>query len=647
MRCSSIYFGFRFPLASGLLCALAVASSTFAQAPSSGQGQRGIGIPTAVQPVNVVIGVRDKNGGPVDSPALVRFYSNFSSFNLTSPTREGSSVTFNNVSEGEYEVEVKCSGYKDALEHISVVGVGSTQSVYVYMVPESEATPSTPAGGEPRMTPKLQSEIDKGIESAGKSDFENASKHFTKALQLAPSNPDILYYLGRCQVALKQNDLAKKNLEKAISLSPTHEKALLALGRLQLDTSDSAAAVKTFEQAYAANGANWKTHLLLATAYQQAGRLADAEPHAARAAQLAGNQAAQVLLFLGEIQYSEGKYQDARNSWEQLIVSFPADPSAVEAKRKLAAASRQRTNTGVEYAVALPPPQPPALELAPVTERVWAPPDIDSREYALASGATCDTDEVLARALYHLQKQLGNFEKFTATEHIEHQEVDRFGISGPSRSRDFSYIVFVHPFKGDSMYLEEERDGSESLSAFPTSLATTGLNSLGVSVLQPAYRESFNYSCEGLTNVRGQAAWQIHFAQKVGHFPAIRTWKRNGMVYEIPLKGRVWISSATFDLLRIETDLREPSLELQLARDHLLVDYGPVNFQGGAERLWLPWSADMYLEIHGRRFHHKHYLSDYMLFAVDTSNKIHKPKIEPKPDTPEPAEPAKEPPAEK
>jgi tetratricopeptide (TPR) repeat protein len=643
MCCSSIHSGIRLPLASGLLCALFLATCASAQAPSSGQGQRGIGVPTGVQPVNVIIGVRDRNGGPVDAPALVRFYSNFSSFNLTSPTREGSSVTFSNVIEGEYEVEVKCPGYKDSAEHVSVMGAGGSQSVYVYMIPESEVVTSSPLGGPPRMTPKLQSEIDKGIELVGKNDFEGAHKHFAKAAQLAPSNPDVLYYLGRCEVALKQNDQAKKNLEKALSLAPTHEKALLTLGRLQLDAGDNVAAVQTFEKAYAANGANWRTHLLLASAYQQAGRLADAEPHAARAAQLAGNQAASVLLFLGEIQYSQGKYRDARDTWERLIASFPGDASAADAKRKLAAASRQRTDTGVEYAMALPPPQPPALELAPVTERVWAPPDVDSREYALASDATCETEDILARALVHMQKQLGNFEKFTATEHIEHQEVDRFGISGPSKARDFSYIVFVHPFNGNSMYLEEERDGSENLSAFPTSLATTGLNSLGISVLQPAYRNSFDYSCEGLTNVRGQAAWQIHFAQKLGKVPSIRTWKRNGTVYEIPLKGRVWISSATFDLLRIETDLREPSLELQLARDHLLVDYGPVSFQSGSERLWLPWSADMYLEIRGRRFHHKHYLSDYMLFAVDTSNKIHKPKNEPKPES---TEPAKDPPAQ-
>jgi Flp pilus assembly protein TadD len=643
MRCSPHHLGPRLPLAFRLLIALLVTTFVcFAQAPQPGQGTRAPGLGTALQPVTVVIAVRDKNGGPVDNPALVRFYSNFLSFNITSPTREGASATFQNVLEGEYEAEVKCPGYKDSVENISVVGAGSVQTVYVYMTPESEVATSIPVSGSPRMTPKLQGEIDKGIELMGKKDFEGARKHFSKAAELAPSNPDVLYYLAASEIALNQKDQAEKALEKAVSLAPAHEKALLALGRLQLESSDKAAAVKTLEQAYAANGASWKTHLLLATAYQQDGRNAEAESHAARAAQLAGNKAAPALLFLGEIQYSEGKYSDAWSTWERIIATFPTDPSAAEAKHRLAAAARAHITTGVEYAVALPPPQPPNVELAPVTERVWAPSDVDSKEYAIASNAACQTEDVLNRALQHMQKQLLNFEKFTATEHIEHQDVDRFGISGPPKAKDFSYIVFVHPFNGDSMYLEEERDGGENLSAFPTAMATTGLNSLGISLLQPAYRESFSYSCEGLTSVRGQAAWQIHFSQKIGKVPSIRTWKRNGTIYEIPLKGRVWISSATYDLLRIETDLREPSTELQLVRDHLLVDYGPVNFQGGSERLWLPWSAEMYLEVRGRRYHHKHYLSDYLLFAVDTSNKISKPKNQPEPES---SETQKQPPA--
>jgi len=49
--------------------------------------------------------------------------------------------------------------------------------------------------------------------------------------------------------------------------------------------------------------------------------------------------------------------------------------------------------------------------------------------------------------------------------------------------------------------------------------------------------------------------------------------------------------------------------------DHLAIDYGPVNFQNGKTELWLPWYADMYLELHGKRYHHNHTLSNFSLFC--------------------------------
>src|SRR5271156_6657332 len=266
MRCSPHLLELRLPSALGLLLALSLTPcASLGQAPPSGQGTRSA-VGPSLQPVTVVISVRDKNGGPVDNPAIVRFFSNFSSFNVTTTTREGASVTFPNVLEGEYEVEVRCAGYKEAVEHISVVGVGSVQPVYLYMAPESEVGASVLFCGPPRMAPKLPAEIDKGIELMRKNDIEGARIHFRKAAELAPSNPDVLYYLATSEIALNQKDQAKKTLEKAISLAPTHEKALLALGRLQLESSETASAEKTLEQAYAAHGASWKTHLLLATA---------------------------------------------------------------------------------------------------------------------------------------------------------------------------------------------------------------------------------------------------------------------------------------------------------------------------------------------------------------------------------------------
>jgi hypothetical protein len=66
--------------------------------------------------------------------------------------------------------------------------------------------------------------------------------------------------------------------------------------------------------------------------------------------------------------------------------------------------------------------------------------------------------------------------------------------------------------------------------------------------------------------------------------------------------------------------------ELELTREHLAIDYGPVVFRNGQTELWVPWYADMFLELHHRRYHHRHTLSNYTLFAVDTKDTIGKPK---------------------
>jgi hypothetical protein len=56
-----------------------------------------------------------------------------------------------------------------------------------------------------------------------------------------------------------------------------------------------------------------------------------------------------------------------------------------------------------------------------------------------------------------------------------------------------------------------------------------------------------------------------------------------------------------------------------------VIDYGPVNFDHGKTSLWLPWYAELYLQVHGRRYH-RHTLTNYALFSVDTDHQISAPK---------------------
>src|SRR4029077_8074480 len=99
--------------------------------------------------------------------------------------------------------------------------------------------------------------------------------------------------------------------------------------------------------------------------------------------------------------------------------------------------------------------------------------------------------------------------------------------------KDFNYMVFIREDKHGSFILDEERDGGENLNEFPTSLASRGLVGLGVFLFDPAYENDVTYQCEGLGEWRGQAAWEIRFAQKRDVESRLRTWRNNRGVFPV------------------------------------------------------------------------------------------------------------------
>ena len=624
-------FCIKFSAPSRLICLLALVlglqTTVLAQDYSAGgaDSQSVLGnLMSRPNDVTITISVRDARGLPLEDLATVRLLSRQRSFNRSSLTKESANVSFQGLLEGPYEVHVECPGYRPVQEQLDVTGGSAFFTAYIYMHTITDPNTGDAPPKELQLTPKATMEVDKGLSAMRRKQYDSAMNHFSKASKFSPSNPDIYYFRGSAKLKLGQKGPARSDFEQAVALEPSFEKALLALSELQLEAGESALAITTLNKTVTENGASWKTYYLLSTAYANLKQWKDASASAHHAVSLARQQAAPPLLLLGKIQAEAGSSSSAKETWERLIEEFPNAPEAAEAKEKLTEMSEgKRPTTGTFEAskLALDP------KLSAVEEdRSWAPPDIDSKEYNAIPDAACNVDDVIARAMRREKAQLANLERFAATEHIEHQEIDNHGMPGPIKTRQFSYLVFVYPQQGDSVFLEESRDGGTNTAAFPTSLATVGLNSLGISVLQPTYRPGFQFRCEGVATVRGAAAWQVRFEEKKGADLGVRRWQRQGTIYNIPIKGRLWLATTTYDILRIETDLREPVPTLDLARDHLQVEYGPVNFTAGKMQLWLPWDAEMFLELHGKRYHHKHFLTDYMLFGVDTSHKISLPK---------------------
>jgi len=256
--------------------------------------------------------------------------------------------------------------------------------------------------------------------------------------------------------------------------------------------------------------------------------------------------------------------------------------------------------------------------------REWAPPDIDQAVPPVEPGVPCFLPKILSEVGARAEELRENLQQFSANERIEHVKVDKHGNRHARQSAAFTYVAQIHNVSPGAMEIDEYRNGSVSQS-FPADLATTGTAAHAL-IFHPDVIEDFSVTCEGLGSVRGQSAWQLHFAQRANRPPRFRQYRTPRGWFNVELKGRAWISADRYQVMRMETDLAKPIPEIRLLEDHVVIDYRPVEFPSHRLQLWLPETMDIYMDFLDHRSHRRHSFSDFRLFAVDVAQKIEEPK---------------------
>src|SRR5882762_8142217 len=547
---------------------------------------------------NLYISVREATGLPVNTSAMLKLSCPLAGVDVSGPAKGRSTqVQFQNVPAGDCNIEVSAQGYRTAKDRTEVRQSMTIQNqyVFIYLHPESE---SLTASARPPVVPLgLIKEMDKAMEAMQKKHDEDARKHLDKAAKIAPTNADVAYLQGMMELDHHNLPVAEQFFQKAVNSSRAQERALLGLGYVQVQMNQAGAAAQTLEKALQLNSASERGHLLLANAYAQLREYPKAQEHAQRAAAFNSEDSAPARTLLAQILAAQGNRDGAKLEFEGVLREYPKSLSASVARDSLASLAKTATpGSSAELAVPLSTVNPsllPSASAASVTP--WAPPSVDTSVPGVAPDVTCSAEDIVEHTSTSTNRQLENLEKFLATEHIQHEEVNGRGEVSQVRDKNFSYMVFIEHDKDGLVFLDEKRDGGTGTDSFPTSLATVGLVSLGVDVFHPGFAKALDFKCEGLGQWRGKAAWILHFEQKPNVKSYLRLWETKTKTVEIPLKGRVWVAASSYNVLHVESDLREPMKELELMRDHLAIDYGPVNFQNGKTELWLPWYADMYL----------------------------------------------------
>lgn len=596
----------------------------------------GIGGILGVESLNttsISVQVRGPDGSKLSSMAIVNLSNPIGQF-VRSQTTFGSQTVFQ-VGAGAYVIEVEVFGYEKVRMETEVSSASPHRVVVVTLKPDisNGLNYVTPAGIA--LSPKAQKEMAKAVEYFQAQKFDEAIRRLESAHQLVPAHPDIVYLLGVAYE--KKGDLAtaRKYWEQAIQLSPNHISSLLACAESYLRQDDADGSRKYLDKAVEVAPNSWRAQSLLANALLRQKSYAEAVTHAERAVELDKGQANSALLTLGQALAAEHQNEQAIATLKDYLARKPPEQQA-QAVQKLIARlsdvpgfSTSGTIEGVttsagEAALAGEVPDPPLT--AAVLH--WLPPNVDDAVPPIEPGVACSLDDVIKNASTRVQELPAVVDRYTATEVLHQEDVNPAGYTERVEDLSFNYLASVREIKnkyGQSLDVQEYRNGSTGTEMFPNQMASVGLPSL-VFIFHPILITDFEMNCEGLSRVHSKFAWQVYFRQREGKESRIRRYRVGGHVFPIALKGRAWIDANTFQVVRLETDLREAHAELRLNSEHLVMEYGPVRFKNRNEELWLPASADYYAVLRGQRFHRRHSFTDYILFSIEDKQKIGEPR---------------------
>jgi hypothetical protein len=267
---------------------------------------------------------------------------------------------------------------------------------------------------------------------------------------------------------------------------------------------------------------------------------------------------------------------------------------------------------------------PPLATEANEVQSLRMSPGIDEAIPNTEANVKCPLSQVVTGAGRRVKELAEDLERIDAAEHVEHFSLKAGGLHGAPEARTFDYMVTVTPSDG-VVRLEEYRNGNTGADQFPAGIATTGIPGMAF-IFHPAMLSGFDLLCEGLGQWDGNTAWQVHFAQRLNRPNRLRAYFVNQKWYPTPLKGRVWIDAATFQIRHIETELMTPVLGIKLREERMAIDYGLVQFRIHPQQLWLPLRAEVYWDFRGHQMYRRHTFTDFKIFRVETAQHTATPK---------------------
>jgi len=569
--------------------------------------------------------VRGENKASLDRQSVIRLYSHAKNVASWQTTSEKSEAAFVGLGLGPYDVQVSAVGYVTLEKKVEILYSQQNIELDIVLHPDPSAVDlNAPFDDLPQ---KARREATRAVVALKSGNLKDAQKHLDKAYAASPSSSETNFLFGYLNFQRGTFDVAATYLQRAATSDPHNLQALILLGRVQFRRSDFLGAQKTLQQALSADPRSWPAHNLLAEVYLKEKEFEKALQEAQSALDNGKGERSSALLVLCRALANLGRDEEGILRLKAFLEATPESPGAPPL-RALVSELEKRATAHNEHPdkIQLPLSSPASEDLAPddsrpsLPDNLWQPAEIDDKKPAVAADLACPYDQVIEMSGERVKRLVDDVARFAAIEDLVHEQLDATGNPLSKETRKFDYVAAISKVQPGFLEVNEYRGQRYGTADLPDGIATQGFVALAL-VFHPEMRENFAMTCEGLGQWRGQATWLVHFRQRDDRPSRMESYKVGGQVYPIRLKGRAWITADTFQIVRIESELLSPLPQIRLRTEHQIAEYGPVGFPRKNVELWLPRSAEIYIDFRRHRYYRRHSFDHYMLFATDSEDK--------------------------
>ena len=210
-----------------------------------------------------------------------------------------------------------------------------------------------------------------------------------------------------------------------------------------------------------------------------------------------------------------------------------------------------------------------------------------------------------------------NFSNTTCTEHIISAVDTPLKTLADHYDGKFNYVALVKAGADKTRLQEFRTDSKGELIPYQSQEAVVTIGFVDMTVhFHPDYQPDSRFRYVGREVLEGQKTYVVSFAQRpdvARHVGSVEFNHKTAIVF---LQGVAWIDPVSFRILRLQTDLQHPELNVGLQRETTQVEYSEVAFKQGGKTLWLPREVTVSGKLDRYVFRNRHSYSDYRLFVV-------------------------------